>query len=140
MKVKLNPSLTNKQRKMLEEYITDPKITKKQAYLKAYNINDDTTEDSLTSQVTQAFGKPLVKNELAKFNGIIEDTLINTVVEYKDSEKQWQRVLANDNAKYVHDKIHGRAKQQMDITSTSITLNIDLSGDGTTKLPHSEDV
>lgn len=119
--------LTTKQRLFVKHIIDNPKASATEAAAQTYNVIKRKTAEAIA---TENLAKPSIISALAAHNQTIENTLINTVTEYQDEDKQWKRTLAVDTAKYIHDKIHGKAKQQLDITSTSVTLAIDLTGTG----------
>lgn len=118
--------LTKKQQAMVQAYVNDPKTTKTQAYLKAYNVREGTTKDSIEQQASQTFSKPQVKTELMKYNGMVEGVLINTIKDFGESDKVNERTLAVDTGKYVHDKIHGKATQFIETHNTTVNLNLSL--------------
>lgn len=57
----------------------------------------------------------------------MESTLVNTVEQFKNSEKMPERTLAVDVAKYVHDKVHGKATQKTETTSVVVNIGLDLT-------------
>ncbi len=123
-KVKTRP-LTTKQKIFVKHIIDNPKQSATKAALAAYNI----TEAGSTARTiaAQNLAKPSIVSALAAHNQLIENTLINTVNDYKESEKIPERSLAVDTAKYIHDKIHGKATQRVEQTTTGVTLTIDLT-------------
>jgi len=122
--------LTKKQQIFVQHLVDNPKASAAEAARQAYNLKGTKKQIAKTSSVIAAenLAKPSIVTELSKYNNLIENTLINTINDYKESEKLGQRTLAVDTAKYVHDKIHGRAKQQLDVNTTSVSINIDLTG------------
>lgn len=121
--------ISRKDKKMVELYLSDPKITKTQAYKMTHNFGEDTKQSSLHTQASDAFRKPEVKTMLAKYSGLVEDTLINTIDDWGRHDKPRQREIAIDTAKFVHDKIHGKATQRVEQTTTSLEISLDLSQD-----------
>lgn len=120
---KLRP-LTYKQKAFIKHIIDNPKASATQAAKSAYNV---TTENTASQIATDNLRKPQIVTALAAHNELIENTILNTINEYKESDTQWQRTLAVDSSFKVHDKIHGKAKQQLDVTTTGVTLHIDLT-------------
>ena len=127
----LDRELTRKQKELVRVYTSDPKITKTDAYKQVYN-SSTTNKQSLYHQASAVFRKPQVQSQLAKYTELVESTLIGTVEDWGRHEKPRQREIAIDTAKFVHDKIHGRATQRIEQQTTGITFKIDLTaGDDT---------
>lgn len=126
------PKLTRKQQAFVTHILENPKDSNTKAAQIAY---PSVTQRSAEQIAYENLKKPEIIMALGKANNMVEQVLIQTVDQYKDSDKQWERTLANDNAKWIHDKLHGKAKQQIDVNSTSVTLNIDLTGNGQ---PHTD--
>lgn len=120
-------NLTKKQRTVVDTYLSDKNVTKQQAYLSGFNVRPGTTKASIAAQTTKTFNNPLVKMELAKHNSRVEQVLYNTMDEWGSEQNSRKREIAVDTAKYIHDKIHGRSKQQIEVQSTTVTIGIDLT-------------
>lgn len=116
--------LTTKQRAFIKELVDNPKKSATQAALKAYDTDSPQVAQAIASE---NLSKPMIRSELAKYNGMLESALINTVDEWKDHERPRQREIAMDVAKYVHDKIHGKATQKVETRSESLEIHIDLT-------------
>lgn len=110
---------TKKEKAVARIYATNPKLGKTGAYKEVYNVRQGTSKESVYQQASATFKKPQVKNELAKYSNMFENIIIETAREYAKSDKQWQRTLSVELAKYGHDKIHGKA------TNRTITGKID---------------
>ena len=54
----------------------------------------------------------VVQSALIAHSQLAEQTIVKSIIDYSDSDKQWQRTLAVETSKWVHDKIHGKAIQQ----------------------------
>jgi hypothetical protein len=119
-----NRPLTRKQEAFVKHLVENPKASATQAVLSTYNIDNPKTASVVAAQ---NLVKPSIVTELAKYNNLVENTLINTVNEYSQSDKQWERSLAVDTSKYIHDKIHGKATQRIEQQTTGVTLTIDLT-------------
>lgn len=119
--------LSKRNKEMVREYATNPKLTKTDAYELTHKVGEKTTRDSVLSQASEAFRNPLVKSELSKYSNLSEETVIDTIEQYRKSDKQWERILANDNAKWTHDKIHGKATQRVETHNTTVNLNLSLA-------------
>jgi hypothetical protein len=79
--------------------------------------------------------KPAVMLELAKHSKTAEQALTEVLslssqrmTEDKPRAVDWA-VNTRQTADSILDRIHGKAKQSVDVTSTAVTLNIDLSSE-----------
>ena len=123
-----NTKPTNKQKEFARILATDKKATKVSAFKQAYDTSGYKSNDTIKQVAHQVFKTKGVQSELMKYNDIVEDTLVNTVKDWGNHEKPRQREIAIDTAKFMHDKIHGKATQKIQQQTESITLNIDLTG------------
>lgn len=131
-KTKANRPLTKKQQAFVDYIVANPKASHADAARHAYNIGgkhgliqkDVYTASEIARENLQ---KPAIISELAKYNNLVESTLLNTVNDWGRSEKLGERALAVDTSKFIHDKLHGRAKQSVELQSTSVNINIDLA-------------
>ena len=119
-----NRPLTAKQRAFVQHIVNNPKDSATQAVKAVYS---DTTDATARNIASENLSKPNIVTELAKYNNMVENTIINTINRYKDSDKLPEVSLATDTARWVHDKIHGKATQQISTTSKVLSINIDLS-------------
>lgn len=116
--------LTRKQKAFVKHLIDNPKSSATEAAVIAYDVKDRIVAKSVAAE---NLAKPAIVTELAKYNGLMESTLINTVNDYKESDKLGERTLAVDVAKYIHDKVHGKATQRTEVRTEGVTLTIDLT-------------
>ena len=120
-----NRPLTGKQRAMILERLKDKTAPNHKIIERAgYKGNEHTRSQIYLENMR----KPEIRSKLDDVAIEMEETLITDVRQYRDSDKIQERQFANDTARWIHDKVKGRAKQQLDLTSTSVTLAIDLSG------------
>lgn len=119
------PKLTRKQQHFVDLLLSDKKISATESAMQAYNASNRNTAKSIAQE---NLTKPAIQSYLAKHSNTVEQVLLNTMTEWQDHEKPRQREIAIDVAKYVHDKIHGKAKQITEVQSSGVTLNIDLTG------------
>lgn len=119
-----NKPLTRKQQAFVKHLIEHPKESATEAAVQVYDVTDRLTAKSIA---TENLSKPAIQTELAKYNNLVENTLINTIQEYGNSDKLGYRTLAVETSKYIHDKIHGKATQRTEVTTQGIQLNIDLT-------------
>ena len=122
--MKLAPKLTKKQQIFVNHIIENPKASATEAAAQAYNLKNRNVARAVASE---NLTKPSIVTALAAHNELIENTLINTVNDFKDSNKINERALAVDTSKYIHDKIHGKATQRVETTSVSLTFGMDLT-------------
>ena len=118
---------TRKQVEFARIVATEHKIPIKQAYKMAYNTDGYTSENAIEQEASRTLRNPSVVNELAKYSNKSEYVLNNILNDYGNSSKLGERSLAQDTAKYIHDKIHGKATQKIEQHSTSVNLNLDLT-------------
>lgn len=132
LKEKAAHKLTRKQKAFADALINDKKLSATQAALQTYGKPDKPTTYGTANDIARTnLQKPAVRSYLEGHSDMIEQTLINTVKDYGQSDDIKERTLAVNTGEWIHDKIHGKAKQQIDIRSQAITLNIDLTGNGT---------
>lgn len=124
------PKLTKKQRAFVQHILENPKDSATKAALAAYGKPDKpTTYLSAGAIASENLRKPQIIMALGMANEKVESVLMNTVNDYGTSEKIQERTLAVDTAKYIHDKLHGKAKQQIDVQSTSVNISINLTSE-----------
>jgi len=131
-RVKEPAKLTRKQAAFVRHLVENPKESATEAAYQTYDVANRGVAEQIAFDNLR---KPSIVTELSKYNNLVENTLINTLNDYKDSTHLGERSLAIDTAKYVHDKIHGKAKQSLDIQHTKVSIQIDL-----TALPSQEEV
>lgn len=131
--VKTRP-LTRKQAAFVKHIVDNPKSSATEAARVAYDIKKANDPKNTTARMiaSENLTKPNIKMALGEVNELLESTLINTVRDWGRSPKTREREIAQDAVKFAHDKIHGRAKQQIEMSSTSVSINIDLTGTDTT--------
>ena len=122
--IKNNKPLTRKQRAFVEELVNNPKQSATQAVLKTYNTTDYHTAGDIAHTNLK---KPEIVTELAKYNNMVENSIITTINRYKDSEQLEEVKEAMQNARWVHDKVHGKATQKLETTSKVLNISIDLT-------------
>jgi predicted metal-dependent HD superfamily phosphohydrolase len=110
--------LTDKQRAYVKLRVENPKMTKTKAVMRTYNVTKATNAGAIANTLDK---NPAIQNALMAHSKLAENTIIQAILDYGDSEKQWQRTLAVETAKWAHDKIYGKAIQQ------NINLNQNFS-------------
>jgi phage terminase small subunit len=69
-----------------------------------------------------------IQTYLAKHSDTVENSIISTINRYKDSSELDEVREAMTNARWVHDKVHGKAVQKTEVSTKSVSILIDLSG------------
>ena len=120
--------LTKKQAAFVKELVDDPKMSGTQAALKTYGRGDKELSPVTAASIAyENLRKPQIVSKLGNYNQLVESALIGTLEDYKESDKVSERSLSVDIAKYVHDKIHGKATQRMEVQTNKVSINIDLT-------------
>ncbi len=120
--------LTGKQRAFVNELINNPTGTTRDAYRKAYNTTS-TNMQVIDSNAYQLKHKPAVAMELAKYSGMYEGVINDTIDEWGHEDNTRKREIATTLAMYAHDKVHGKATQRIQQTSEVVSISINLTGD-----------
>ena len=119
-------ALTRRNAEFVKQLKEHPEISNAQAVLNAgYNPNSMVNASKIGTQLLQ---KPEVQSALQEFTELVEGAIVQTVRDWKDNDQPRKREIAMQNAQYIHDKVHGRSKQQIDMNTRSVTLSIDLTG------------
>lgn len=117
--------LTPKQRKFVQLLTSDPKMTPTRAVMQTYNVKKPTTAGAMSKQLQKI---PKVQNALIAHSNLAENTIVKAIMDYGDSDKQWQRTLAVETSKWVHDKLHGKAIQQNVNLNQTFTKHVEDKG------------
>lgn len=121
-----NKKLTPKQEKMIAERLKDKTAPNYEIIRRAgYNAK---TIHAQSQQYLENMNKPEIASRLAPVVDEIEQALITTVRRYKDSDKLPEVIEAMSNARWIHDKVKGKAVQQIQTTSNKLSIHIDLTG------------
>jgi len=128
MKTKEPKALTRKQKAFVQYIVNNPKESATQAALATYGTTDKPTTYHTAGDIAHTnLKKPEIQMELLKHSNMIEDSIITTINRYKDSDKLGEVQEAMTNARWAHDKIHGKATQKIEQQSTSVNISIDLT-------------
>ena len=117
--------LTPKQRKFVQLMTSDPKMTPTRAVMQSYNVKKPTTAGAMSKALEK---NPKVQSALIAHTSLAENTIVKAIMDYGDSEKQWQRTLAVETSKWVHDKLHGKAVQQNINLNQNCTKHVEDKG------------
>lgn len=130
MKMKDNIKLTRKQRAFADSLLANPKDTGAKAVLNSYDVTSKEVAKVIAHQNLQ---KPNIQAYLELHaNKALQDNL--EIAEYA---KQYGKEGGKEGASYssvassinkdILDRTYGRARQQVEMTSTSLNLTIDLT-------------
>jgi len=109
--------LKPKSKQVLDIIAQNPKISATDAYLRVHKTeNRSTAADNAYQLLRKPSAQIYMEKHVSKAT--------NTIVDLMDSEKDDIRLRASVD---VLDRIHGKATQRTEVTSTGITLNIDLT-------------
>jgi hypothetical protein len=117
--------MTGKMKAMVAERLKDRKASNAEIIKRAgYKVNGIQTASQI---YLENMKKPEIASKLQNVVDEMEDVLTTTVRRYKSSNDVREVTLANDNAKWIHDKVHGKATQHVEQHSTSVNLNLSLN-------------
>lgn len=130
--------LTRKQAAFVKHIIDNPKDSATKAVQATYNA---TTPETAAVIATENLRKPNIMLELMKHSGKAEMVLIEAMASEKKIYKFNPETKANEfmgtepdhairvrAADSILDRVHGKATQKVESTSTVVTLSIDLTG------------
>lgn len=120
------PKLTRKQAAFVKELIDNPKKSATEAAARTYDVANRQTAEVIAYENLR---KPQIISELSKHNDMIESALVNTVNDWKQEDNSRKREIAMDTAKFIHDKTHGKATQQIQIDKRAVVINISMQSD-----------
>jgi len=110
--------LTRKQKLFADTLIQNPKLTGTEIVQEIYNTS---TKNAATVIASDNLTKANIQLYLAKHDVQAQETITEMMLQREDKR------LAFDAAKDIQDRLHGKAKQAVDINSTSVSLTIDLT-------------
>lgn len=126
------PPLTRKQRAFVEYALSHPKESYTEAAAQTYNVKGRNVANAIAAE---NLSKPSIKMALGEANDIVESTLTGVVKEWGSSQDVRERSLAVNTATYIHDKIHGKATQNIKSTSVTASIMVDLTGGKAGEVP-----
>lgn len=125
------PPLTNKQQEFVRGIVED-KLNKTEAYIQAYDHKG--TRKTANEEATRTARKPQVKIALDDYT----DKAKLAVLEVLDIGLKYGKLGGKEGASYlstalqasnsVIDRVEGKAQQRINVTSTAVTLSLDLTG------------
>ena len=120
------PKLTRKQQAFVKEVLDNPKHNATEAAAKVYNVSN---RNSARSVATENLSKPAIVMALGEHSQMVESVLVGTVRDRGRDAAPRKREIALDAAKFVHDKIHGKATVKIQAQTEVVSININLTGD-----------
>lgn len=125
--------LTRKQKAFVQHIVNNPKQSATQAVLATYNVDNPKTAGVVAHE---NLNKPSIMAELAKYDETAQATLVE-VMQYSKDYGRTNSGAKEQGASYASvaariadsllDRLHGKATQRIEATSTAVTLNIDLT-------------
>lgn len=102
-------SLTRKEKEFVKQVLSDKSATGGELVVKAGYTPKDSKNASL--MYSQLMKKEKIQSALSAYTELAETTIIKSITDYQNSDRQWQRTLAVETSKWLHDKVHGKAAQ-----------------------------
>lgn len=110
---------------MITERLKDKTATNAEVIKRAgYNVSDNHTAAQI---YLENMKKPEIAKRLNDVKDEMEDTLIADVRQYNNSDDLREREFANSTARWIHDKVDGKAVVKVEQHTTGVTLVIDLT-------------
>jgi hypothetical protein len=117
------PKLTRKQAAFVKELVENPKQSATKAVMKTYGKPDKPVSLNTAAVIAnENLNKPNIISHLDNYNDIAEQTITNTIIDYKNSDNIKQRTLAVNTAQWLHDKVNGKATQRTENTNVNISI------------------
>lgn len=123
--------LTRKQQAFVQHLINNPKESATKAVEATYNVGSNEVARNIASD---NLTKPNIMLELSKHSATAELVILEVLeqsrkrmLEDKPRAVDWAN-SARQTADSLLDRVHGKATTRIESTSTSVTLNIDLTG------------
>ncbi len=124
--------LTRKQQAFVTYILEHPLESDTAAARHAYPSATKRTQEQIAHENMK---KPEILMALGKANDTVESVLTTVVEEWGTSDDVKERTLAVNTAEWIHDKIHGKATQKIQQSTSVITLSLDLTGGSAGAVP-----
>ncbi len=79
--------------------------------------------------------KPVIIMALQEHVALAESAIVGTIRDWGKSDNTRKREIATQNSQYLHDKVFGKATTRIEMQSTTVSISINLTGDGDTPPP-----
>ncbi len=122
--------LTRKQQVFVQHLIDNPKSSGKAAAKAAYNVTSDRSAEVVASENLR---KPEIMAYLENHAQNARDTVLDVMKYSREHGRNFSKegaayaAVAVNASKDVLDRVYGKPSQRLDVNSTSVTLNIDLT-------------
>lgn len=123
--------MTGKQKLFADKVLANPKTPVKHIIKDVYDVKNDRTAEVMASENLR---KPEIMLYLQNHAVKAEEGMVE-VAEYS---KKYGKVMSREGASYaavavsaykdVLDRVHGKAKQTVDVSQTTVHLKLDLTG------------
>ena len=117
---KVLPKLTRKQEAFVKGLVNNPQASATEIANQTYNVKSRLVAKSIA---TENMSKPAILQHLVANSERAEQVIVDLLKADKDEVK-----LAA--SKDILDRVHGKATQKIEQSTTGVTLNIDLTGLG----------
>lgn len=125
--------LTRKQQAYVQHLIDNPKSNPTQAVLHAYNIKNPNNSTARTV-AHELQTNPNILLELSKYSRtaeLVQIRLLETSSKYSETgtrDGASYATVALNTSQAILDRLHGKATTRVEQQTTTVTLNIDLTG------------
>lgn len=120
--------LTPKQKAFVKELLDNPKLPAAEAVRRAYNTPEKQMTDGSARVIAyENMRKPAIISKLQDHTELVESALIGTVSDWAQDDAPRKREIALDAAKFIHDKVHGRATQRVEQSTNAVIISIDMT-------------
>jgi phage terminase small subunit len=128
-KTKAIKGLTRKQQAFVDHLINHPKDSATKAALATYGKSDKPLSYATAGDIASSnLEKPLILARLKEAEEIAQDTLLSVMATSTRLRENAQHAsVAKATADSILDRLHGKATQRIQSTSTVVTLSLDLS-------------
>lgn len=124
--------LTRKQEAFVKHLIENPKDSATEAAIQSYNTDSRFVAAEIAKENLM---KPYIVSELAKHSTSIENIITDKIYELTQGNTLESVKEGLLNARWAHDKIHGKATQKLETTTQRVSININLNADNSLTEP-----
>lgn len=119
----VNKKLTRKQQAFVRELVENPKISATEAVARTYDVSTRRVAEVIAHENMM---KPEIQSELAKHSKAIEQIIADKTYELTNSDKLDAVKEGLLNARWMHDKVYGKATQKIQTENTSVSVTISM--------------
>ena len=126
-------NLTGKERAYVQYRIENPLSTKAEAVKAVYDVKPDVKTKTLENMASTIEKRPpvlaILTNHAERAEELLTELMETTVKFSTTGSKEGAQYagVAERTLNSVLDRVHGKAKQSIDITSKSVSINVDLT-------------